>query len=72
MLSYGGNIFDGLLIIGNVINSGVLFKGIFFFCIIVFMKWFDMSLICLDVVRKLSLVIRLRFKGRFFVRNSVK
>lgn len=72
MLSYGGNIFDGLLIIGNVINSDVLFKGIFFFCMIVFMKWFDMSLICLEMVRKLSLVIRLRFKGRFFVRNSVK
>lgn len=28
-LSYGGNISDGLSIIGNVTNSDVLFKGIY-------------------------------------------
>lgn len=35
-LSYGGNISDGLSIIGNVTNSDVLFKGIFLVRITVF------------------------------------
>lgn len=71
-LSYGGNISDGLSIIGNVTNSDVLFKGIFLLRITVFTKWPDTSSICLDAARKLSLVTRSRLKGRLSVRNSVK